>query len=103
MGSKGPIFSTMRKFIIYPTVDVYVNGMKFQLPYRFSDIKHIPQKDTTEQWEYHNPILDLGEITIDLTKEKLKIGLGIKWKDTPYIKEVDVLDCGNNDFRLIKL
>ena len=44
---------------------------------------------TTEEWNKSNPILEKGEIGVNLTTNNLKIGDGIRrWSDLPYVVEV---------------
>ena len=43
------------------------------------------RNDTTTNWETKNPVLDLGEVGVDVTKHNFKIGDGNSaWLDIKY-------------------
>ena len=45
----------------------------------------ILKHDTYQNWTTLNPVLSKGEVTVDTTNNKLKVGDGVKhWKDLPY-------------------
>ena len=52
---------------------------------------------TSEQWTALNPILEAGEIGIDLTTNRLKIGDGVKsWNNLPYMSNTsEILRAGD--------
>ena len=46
------------------------------------------RRDNTKNWEAANPRLALGELGVDMTLQRLKVGNGIdNWKDLGYINE----------------
>lgn len=46
------------------------------------------RRDTAENWESVNPALRQGEIGMDLTNKRMKVGDGFNnWKDLDYIDE----------------
>ena len=49
------------------------------------------RNDTTSNWELHNPILAPGEVGVDITLGKLKVGNGTStWSQLDYIGSVDL-------------
>lgn len=49
------------------------------------------RNDTTSNWESYNPILSAGEVGVDITNGKLKVGNGIStWLELDYIGSVDL-------------
>jgi hypothetical protein len=46
------------------------------------------RRDTAEQWETVNPALRQGEIGLDLTNKRMKVGDGFNnWNDLDYMDE----------------
>ena len=49
------------------------------------------RNDTTSNWESYNPILSAGEVGVDITNGKLKVGNGTStWLELDYIGSVDL-------------
>ena len=47
------------------------------------------RRDTGANWESSNPVLRIGEVGIDMTRNRMKVGDGINaWKDRPYIDDL---------------
>ena len=48
------------------------------------------RQDTAEQWESNNPVLHQGELGVDTTNMKMKLGDGFqRWKALPYVGDLD--------------
>jgi hypothetical protein len=48
----------------------------------------LQRRDTAEQWESINPALRQGEIGLDLTNKRMKVGDGFNnWNDLDYMDE----------------
>lgn len=51
------------------------------------------RRGTTAQWEEFNPILAEGELGLDLTQSRLKVGNGVDaWEDLPFVSISSVDD-----------
>jgi hypothetical protein len=59
-----------------------------------------PRRDSTENWNSFNPVISLGEFTVDTTVQKVKIGDGVnRWNDLPYVYNI-ITDMNNMITRL---
>ena len=48
------------------------------------------RRDTTENWNENNPVLNLAELGLDVDKLRLKAGDGVSsWNDLPYLNFLD--------------
>lgn len=48
------------------------------------------RQDTAERWESNNPVLHQGELGVDITNMKMKLGDGFqRWNALPYVGDLD--------------
>jgi hypothetical protein len=45
------------------------------------------RRDTVANWVQSNPVLRDGELCIDTTNNALKVGAGLRWNSTPYLRD----------------